>query len=71
MKAQLLHWLDQFGFFEFIGYITCGLMLSNYYLGQPFLGIGTFISYLLIGLSLLMMKYILRYRKFATHKDIL
>ncbi len=70
MKAQLLHWLDQFGFFEFIGYTTCGVMLSNYCLGQPFVGIATFIGYLSIGLSLLIMKYVMRYRKFAAHQDI-
>ncbi len=59
--------ISQFSFFEFIGVLTCGTVLSNYFLDKPLINIGIFSVYCSIGLVLLILKVYINYKKFRPH----
>ena len=62
--------ISQFSFFEFIGVLTCGTVLSNYFLDKPLINIGVFSIYCLIGLSLSILKFYINYKKFRQEKRV-
>ena len=51
--------ISQFSFFEFIGVLTCGTVLSNYFLDKPLINIGIFFGYCLVGSVLSISKLLL------------
>ena len=62
--------ISQFSFFEFIGVLTCGTVLANYFLDKPLMNIGVFTVYCSIGLFLSMLKVYINYKKFSPQKRI-
>ena len=56
--------ITQFSFFEFIGVLTCGTFLCNYFLDKPLVDMGVFFVYCLIGLFLSILKFYIKYQKF-------
>ena len=62
--------ISQFSFFEFIGVLTCGTVLANYFLDKPLMDIGVFSIYCSIGLLFLILKIYMNYKKFSPQKRI-
>ena len=65
MNKKFNSWISQFSFFEFIGFLTFGVIISNYFLDKPLINTGVFSGYCLIGLFLSILKFYLNYKKFS------
>ena len=65
MNKKINSWISQFSFFEFIGLLTFGVIISNYFLDKPLINIGVFLGYCLIGLFLSILKFYFNYKRFS------
>ena len=70
MNKKISYRISEFSFFEYIGILTCGTVLSNYFLDKPLINIGVFSIYCLIGLSLSILKFYINYKKFRQEKRV-
>lgn len=70
MKKLFNSQISQFSFFEYIGLLTFGTVLANYFLDKPLINIGVFSVYCLIGLFLSIIKFYMNYKKFRHQKRI-
>lgn len=68
MGQKISAWISQFSFFEYIGILTFGTVIANYYLNKPLINIGVFFVYCLIGSTLSMFKLYLNYKKFMVNQ---
>lgn len=59
MNIKISSWIEGFSFFKFIGLITFGVIISNYFLDKPLINIRRFLTYCLIGLFSLLYSFIL------------
>ena len=55
--------ISEFSFFEYIGALTCGTVILNYYLNKPLMNIGVFSIYYLFGLFFLILKFYTNYKR--------
>ncbi|ENW85942.1 hypothetical protein F905_03004 [Acinetobacter sp. CIP 53.82] len=62
--------ISPFSFFEYIGLLTCGTVLANYFLDKPLINIGVFSIYCLIGFFLSILKFYINYKKFKPQKRV-
>lgn len=67
MKKLFNSQISQFSFFEYIGLLTFGTVLANYFLDKPLINIGVFSVYCSIGLFLSILKVYMNYKKFRPH----
>jgi len=58
-------WISKFSFFEYIGLLTFGTIISNYFLDKPLINISAFFIYCAIGLVLSTLKLYLNFKKFT------
>ena len=65
MNTKISSWFYQFSFFEFIGLLSFGTIISNYFLDKTLINIGVFLTYCLIGFCLSIIKFYLNYKKFT------
>lgn len=63
-------WIYHFSFFEFIGLITFGVIISNYFLDKPLINIGVFFVCCLIGLGGSLLKFYMNYKNLVVSKDL-
>ena len=70
MNKKISYRISQFSFFEYIGVLTCGTVLGNYFLDKPLINIWVFSTYCLIGLSLSTLKFYINYKKFRQEKRV-
>ena len=70
MKKLFNSQISQFSFFEYIGLLTFGTVLANYFLDKPLINIGVFSIYCLIGLFLSILKFYMNYKKSRHQKRI-
>lgn len=70
MKKLFNSQISQFSFFEYIGLLTSGTVLANYFLDKPLINIGVFSIYCLIGLFLSILKFYMNYKKSRHQKRI-
>ena len=63
VMKKLNDWINKFSFFEYIGLLTFGTIISNYFLNKPLINIGIFFGYCLLGSILSMSKLYLNYKK--------
>ncbi len=62
MQKQISSRISEFSFFEYIGVLTCGTVIANYYLNKPLINIVAFSIYCLIGLFFLTLKFYINYK---------
>lgn len=67
---KLSAWISKFSFFEYIGLLTFGTIISNYFLDKPLINIGIFFGYCLVGSVLSISKLYLNYKKFMGKSEI-
>ena len=67
---KLSAWISKFSFFEYIGLLTFGTIISNYFLDKPLINIGIFFGYCLVGSVLSISKLYLNYKKFRPQKRV-
>lgn len=70
MNKKISYRISEFSFFEYMGILTCGTVLANYFLDKPLINIGVFSIYCLIGLSLSILKFYINYKKFRQEKRV-
>jgi len=70
MNIKISSWIYEFSFFEFIGLISFGVIISNYFLDKPLINFGVFLGYCLIGLFLSILKFYMNYKKFRCEQNI-
>jgi uncharacterized membrane protein YcaP (DUF421 family) len=70
MNTKINSWIYQFSFFEFIGLITFGVIISNYFLDKPLINIGVFFVCCLIGLGGSLLKFYMNYKNLVVSKDL-
>ena len=70
MNKKISYQISEFSFFRYIGALTCGTVLANYYLNKPLINIGVFSVYCLIGLFLSVLKFYMNYKKFRHEERV-
>ena len=70
MNKKISYRISEFSFFEYIGILTCGTVLANYFLDKPLINIGIFFGYCLVGSVLSISKLYLNYKKFMGKSEI-
>ena len=70
MNKKISYRISEFSFFEYIGILTCGTVLANYFLDKPLIKIGVFSVYCSIGLFLSILKVYMSYKKFRQEKRV-
>lgn len=61
--------IPQFSFFEFIGILTFGTIVSNYFLDRPLINITVFIMYCVFAGALSSLNFYLRYKSNVVISD--
>ena len=69
MQKKISSQISEFSFFEYIGLLTSGTILSNYCLDKPLIKIGVFFVYCLIGFLLLILKFYINYKNYKNYKN--
>ena len=70
IMKKLSAWISKFSFFEYIGLLTFGTIISNCFLDKPLINIEIFFGYCLVGSVLSISKLYLNYKKFMAKSEI-
>mgnify|MGYP003589616229 CR=1 FL=1 len=65
MNKKISSWIYQFSFFEHMGLVTFGTIITNYYLNKPLISIGFYLGCCGVFLTLSILKLYLNYTKFS------
>ena len=66
VQKKISSHISEFSFFEYIGVLTFGTVIANYYLNKPLMNIGVFFVYCLIGLCFFILKFYINYKKYKS-----
>lgn len=62
MQKKISSQISDFSFFEYIGVLTFGTVIANYFLDKPLINLGVFFIYCLIGLFFFILKLYINLR---------